>query len=132
MLSIVFAVFVILHGLVHLLYFGQSAGYFELQPGMAWPDGSWIFSKLLGDEPTRELASVLLIVAAVGFAAGGVGLLLKQSWWRPVVMGVAVYSSIIYLLLWDGAFQHLDNKGGIGILINLGILATVFLWKSLP
>ena len=89
MITIVFAVFVILHGLVHLLYFGQSAGYFELQPGMAWPDGSWLFSKLLGDEPTRVLASVLLIVAAVGFAAGGVGLLLKQAWWRPVVMGVA-------------------------------------------
>ena len=33
----VFGVFIVLHGLVHLLYFGQSARYFELKPGMVWP-----------------------------------------------------------------------------------------------
>ena len=42
MLKIFFAVFLILHGLVHLLYLGQSAGTFELQPGLNWPDGSGI------------------------------------------------------------------------------------------
>ena len=33
MLKILFGVFIILHGFVHLLYFGHSARYFELQPG---------------------------------------------------------------------------------------------------
>ena len=40
MLNIVIGVFIILHGLVHMLYFGQSRKFFELQPGMTWPDGS--------------------------------------------------------------------------------------------
>jgi hypothetical protein len=34
MSRIIFGVFIVLHGLVHLLYFGQSARYFELQPEM--------------------------------------------------------------------------------------------------
>ena len=41
MFRIIFGIFIILHGLVHLLYFGQSTRYFELQPGMVWPDGAW-------------------------------------------------------------------------------------------
>ena len=34
MLTILFGIFLILHGLVHLLYAGQSSRLFELQPGM--------------------------------------------------------------------------------------------------
>jgi len=58
MIRILFGVFLVLHGLVHLLYYGQSARHFELQPGMVWPDGSWAFSRLLGDELVRSLAGV--------------------------------------------------------------------------
>jgi hypothetical protein len=29
---IIFGVFIVLHGLIHLLYFGQSRRLFELQP----------------------------------------------------------------------------------------------------
>jgi hypothetical protein len=121
--------FVVLHGMVHLLYFGQSRRLFELQPGMVWPDGSWAFSKLLGDGSTRALASVLLVLAGVGFAASGVGMLVKQPWWRPAVVSVALFSSVIYLLLWNGAFQHLDNQGWVGILINAAILAAVLVFQ---
>jgi hypothetical protein len=122
-------VFVVLHGLVHLLYVGQSQRLFELQPGMVWPDGSWAFSKLLGDGSTRVLASALLVLAGIGFAAGGVGMLARQPWWRPAVVTVAAFSSVIYLLLWNGAFQHLDNQGWIGILINAAILAAVLVFQ---
>jgi len=129
MISIVFAVFLILHGLVHMLYFGQSDRYFELQPGMVWPDGSWAFSRLLGDAGARNLASVLLVLATIGFVAVGVGIFAKQAWWRPVVIITAIFSSIVYLLFWDGGFQHLDNKGGVGILINLAILAALLIFQ---
>ena len=133
MISILFAVFLILHGLVHMLYFGQSARFFELQPGMAWPDGSWAFSRWLGDAGTRSLASVLLVLAAIGFVIGGIGIFAKQAWWRPVIVAVAVFSSVIYLLFWDAGMQHLDNKGGIGILINLAILTALlfFQWPNI-
>jgi uncharacterized membrane protein YkvI len=128
-IRILFGVFMILHGLVHLLYFGQSAGYFELQPGMVWPDGAWVFSKFLGDATIRILASVLLIIAACGFVAGGGGVFLKQSWWRPMVVGAAVFSSVIYILFWDGALQRLADKGLVGILINAAILVVVLVFQ---
>lgn len=129
MLTIIFGIFIILHGLVHLLYFGQGARYYELQPGMLWPDGSWIFSRLLGDGAARNLASVMLVLAAIGFVIGGAGILFRQGWWRPVITGTAVFSTMIFVLFWDGIAQALDNKGGIGALINIAILVIVLVLK---
>jgi hypothetical protein len=129
MLRIVFGVFIVLHGLVHMLYFGQSARYFELQPRMVWPDGAWAFSKLLGDGTIRMLASIFFALAAIGFVVGGTGILVRQVWWCPVVLGSAAFSTVIYLLFWDGAWQNLDDKGVIGILINAAILAAVLIFQ---
>lgn len=128
MLRFVFGLFIVLHGLVHLLYFGQSWRLFELQAGLVWPDGSWAFSKLLGDKVTRWLASISCVVAAIGFVAGGTGVLLVQPWWRPVVVGSAAFSALSFLLFWDGKMQKLHDKGGIGVLINIAIVVAVFLW----
>lgn len=129
MLEILFGIFVVLHGLVHLLYFGQSRRLFELQSGMVWPDGSWAFSKLLGNEATRLLASVSCVLAAVGFVAGGVGILIGQAWWRPVVVGSTVFSAAIFFLCWNGTLQRLDNQGAIAILINAAILVAVLVFR---
>jgi len=74
MIRILFGIFVTLHGLVHLLYFGQSTRRFELQPGMVWPDGSWVFSRFLGTEAVRNLGGILLILSAIGLVAGGIGI----------------------------------------------------------
>ena len=125
MLQFAFGVFMMLHGLVHLLYFGQSARRFELRPGMVWPDGSWAFSKLLGEKATRALASIACALAAVGFVAGGAGMLVGQAWWRPVIVTSAAFSAALYLMFWDGKAQMLDAKGGIGLLIDLAILIAV-------
>jgi len=127
MLSVIFAVFLILHGLVHLLYVGQSAGYFELQPGMAWPAGSWAFSRFLGNGGTSLMASVLLVLAALGFVAGGVAIFAGQAWWQPLVAGTAVFSILIFILLWDGGLHHLDDQGAVNLLINLALLAAVLI-----
>jgi len=130
LLRFIIGVFIVLHGLVHLLYLGQSRRLFELQPGMVWPDGSWAFSKLFGDEATRWLASVFCVLAAIGFVVGGTGILVGQAWWHPVVVGSAVLSAAIFILLWDGKMQKLADKGGIGILINLAILVLVLIIAS--
>jgi hypothetical protein len=121
-LNVIVGLFFVLHGLVHLLYSGHSQRLFELQPGLSWPDGSWAFSRLLGDEGTRMLAGAACVLAAVAFAAGGIGLTAGQTWWRPAIVGAAAFSTAIYLLLWDGAPQMLDGKGGIAVLINIVIL----------
>ena len=125
-------VFIVLHGIVHLLYFGQSARYFELKPGLLWPDGSWAFSRLLGNEAVRNLASVLLILVAMGLIGGGIGILASQVWWRPVVVGGAILSSILYIVFWNGRMKNLDAQGAVGILIDAAILVAVliFRWPS--
>jgi len=129
MLRFIAGIFVVLHGLVHLLYLGQSQRLFELQPGMVWPDGSWAFSRLLGEESTRWLASASCVLAALGFVVGGAGILAGQAWWRPLVVGSAAFSTVMYVLFWDGALQSLDDKGAIGILINAAILVAVLVFR---
>jgi len=134
MIEVLTGIFLLLHGLVHLLYFGQSARRFELQAGMTWPDGSWAFSRLLGEKNTRRLASIACILAATGFLIAGVGIFFGQSWWRAAAVAAALESGVLYLLFWNGRLEHLDRQGGIGLLIDLAIVAgiTVFEWSLLP
>lgn len=128
-IKVIAGVFLLLHGLVHLLYFGHSARFFELQPGLTWPDGSWAFSKLLGDNSTRTLASIFCFLAAIGFVIGGAGVLLDHPWWRTAVILSAAFSGVLYLLFWNGRIQHLDGQGGIGFLIDAAILVAVLVFQ---
>ena len=126
-MRIVLSIFLILHGLVHLLYSGHSWRFFELQPKMMWPDGSWAFSKLFGDDATRLLAGVAGVVAALIFVAGGVGLIAEQGWWRSVAVGAAIFSILLYILTWDGKMHDLDDQGGVAVLINLALLVALLI-----
>ena len=127
MLRFISGLFIILHGLVHLLYFGHSAGYFELEAGMTWPDGAWALSKFLEHGTVRVLASAALILTATTFAAAGMGVWLRQAWWRPVALAAAAFSSVLYLLFWNGAFRRLPNQGLIALLINIAIWIAVYI-----
>ncbi len=127
-MTIVFGIFLILHALVHLLYVGQALRFFELRPGLVWPDGSWLFSRLLGDPAVRWLTAVSLTMAAFAFLAAGLGLFFGAGWARAVTLGAAGFSVLIYLLLWDGKFRELPDQGGVGLLINLGILFVSGYW----
>jgi hypothetical protein len=129
MLKAIIGVFIVLHGLVHLLYFGQSQRLFELVEGMLWPEGSWAFSKLLGYKATRLLASISCLLAALGFVVGGVAILTRQAWWHPVLVGSAAFSCAIFILFWDGRKQGLNNQGLIALLINLAILVAVLIFQ---
>jgi hypothetical protein len=128
-LSSLFGAFIILHGLVHLLYFAQSQRIFELRPGMVWPDGSWAFSRLLGEKSTKLLASALCLLAALGFIAGGIGLFFGQAWWRNISVAAAAISILLYILFWNGKLQKMDDQGGVGILIDIAILAVIVLFQ---
>ena len=131
MLRITLGIFAVLHGLVHLLYADHSARLFELQASMAWPDGAWAFSGLLENATLRILASSACVLAGAALAAGGAGLLARQTWSRPVVVGAAVFSAALFVLVWDGALRNLNDKGLIALLINAA-LATVVLVLRLP
>lgn len=122
MLETGFGIFIILHGLVHLLYFGQSWRFFEMQPGMTWPDGSWLFARWLDRDVNRLLACSACGLAAAGLVVGGLGLLGGFLWWRAVVVSAAAFSIAVYVLFWDGTRRHLDNQGAVGILINAAVI----------
>ena len=128
-MKFIFGIFFVLHGLVHLLYVGQSTRYFELKPGMLWPDDSWIFARLLGNEAARNLASISLILVAVGLLVGGIGILSSQEWWRPMIVSATAFSSIVYVLFWNGRMQNLDAQGAVGILLDMAILLAVLLFR---
>lgn len=117
------------HGLVHLLYFGQGRRLFELGSGMVWPDGNWAFTRFLGVEPSRMLASITCALAALLFAAGGIGLFARQSWWQPVVIDATVLSTLVFILFWNGQLQHLSEQGIVAILINAAILVAILVFK---
>lgn len=125
---LVLGLFLILHGFVHLLYFGQSARLLELQSGMVWPDHSWVFAGLASPESIRVLASTACVVAAVGFAAGGAALLAGQGWWREAIAGSAVFATVAWLLFWDATPGNLTGQGAVAVLINAAILLGVLVF----
>ncbi len=126
-MNIVFAVFIILHGLVHFIYFGHSAGFFELKPGLSWPDGSWVFSHFVADQSARFLVSSLLVLAGLGFISGGLGILFRQPWWSPTIIITATLSCLIFILFWNRRMQNLDGQGLVGVLIDIWLLVMVML-----
>ena len=126
---IVASVFLVLHGLVHLLYFAQSARFFELKPGMIWPAGSWALSRILGDNGTRALASALCVLVAAGFIVGAAGLLSSQAWWGAPVVAAAVVSALLFLLCWNGQLQNIDGQGAVGLVLDAIILITILVFR---
>jgi hypothetical protein len=101
----------------------------SLPSGMIWPDGSWAFAELLGDNDTRTLANVICILAAAGFVIAGAGILFGQSWWRTAIVASAALSAVLYVHLWNGRLQHLDNQGGVGLLLDFAVLVAVLVFR---
>ncbi len=129
MIRFMFAVFVSLHGFVHLLYMGHSQRIFRLQDNLHWPDGSWMFSDLLGFGKVRTLASISLTLAAAGFTVGAVSLLLQRSWWKIPTVSSSILSALVFILLWDGSLHQLNDKGLLGVLIDFTIITVVLIFQ---
>ncbi len=128
-MQIVIGIFMILHGLVHLLYFAFSQRRIAV-PMASWPEGSWLFSHFLGDHMTRSLASVFFLVAMGLYVVSGAGILLGTSWWTALLVIAAMFSSAVVVLFWDGKMQQMPEKGFVGVLINIAILAAVFFLRD--
>ncbi|KPK19745.1 MAG: hypothetical protein AMJ70_08565 [Dehalococcoidia bacterium SG8_51_3] len=129
MWNILAGIFLVLHGLVHLLCFGHGMRFFTLKEGLNWPDGSWLFVNLFGNEATRMIAAIACVIAAVGFVTGAVGLFASQSWWNSVIIASAAFSTLIFVLFWDGVAAALADKGLFAILINAAIMVSVLVLK---
>lgn len=132
MFRLLFGVFIVLHGLVHLWYVVLSQRLIQFEPQMGWTGQSWLFTPMLGDATTRSLSTVLYVVATLGFVAGGIGVFAQQGWWRPVVIASAAFSALIILLFWDGGLSMLVQKGLVGFLINVALLVALLVFRWPP
>lgn len=132
MVALVYGLFLILHGLVHLWYVTLSQRWVAFQPDMGWTGNSWLFTNLLGDGTTRILATMVFSVATLAFVIGGIGVFAQSEWWSAVVIGAAAISGVGILLFWDGSSGMLVQNGLLGLVIDIAVLAAIFLlnWPS--
>lgn len=128
MLDVVFAVFLALHGLVHLWYVVLSQGWVQVEEQMGWNGHSWLLSSVLSTETLLPIASVLYGIVALGFVVGAAGVVWEQDWHTTVLVGAAVLSTLVLVALWDGEPTLLVEKGLVGVVINLGIVAYLLYW----
>ena len=117
--------FIVLHGLVHLWYVVLSQKWVAFQPEMGWTGRSWLLTNVLGDSPTRLLAGLLYVLATIGLVVSGIGVMARGEWWRPVLIGSTILSSVTLLLFWDGSTDLIVQKGLIGLVINGAILIAI-------
>ena len=127
-----FGVVMVLHGMVHLLYAAHSAQRLQLKPGMTWPDGSWVWSRLLPARTVRDQATVTMLLSGAAFVVGAAAVFARQAWWRPVAVVVAALSALAFIFLWDGKKRNLDGQGAIGVIIDVAVLvaALVLDWPQ--
>lgn len=112
-LSVIAAIILILHGLVHLM---GTVTYMKL--GVV--EGLTYKTTLLGGhwdlgEGGIRIYGALWAVAVVGFVLAATALLFGWFWWKPVLAGVAAFSLALTALDWKVA--------SAGAILNIVILA---------
>ena len=117
------ALFLAAHGLVHLLYVAISQGWVEEEEAMGWNGRSWLLSRLLPEATVLNLGSALYVVVTAGFVVGAIGYLLGTGWATSALVGASVLSTATILLMWDGSLAKVVDKGLLGVVINLFVVA---------
>jgi hypothetical protein len=115
------------HGWVHFIYVASSREWFGPSEGWGWNGESWLLSGVLGERSILAVASVLFLLVAIGFVAGAVGYVLSGGWWEPVLVRSAIGSTLLYVVMWDGGFANLAEKGGLGVIIDVAIVVWILL-----
>ena len=116
-LSILFIVILILHGLIHLMgtiTYLQLGTFEELAYKTTLLNGSWDVG-----QAGIAIFGTLWAVAALGFLLAAAALLANWNWARPVLMAVTLFSLVLTILDWNSAFA--------GIVLN-GVILTLLLF----
>lgn len=87
---------------------------------MTWPKGSWLLSPTIGDDATRRVTTVVMVLLAAGSAVAGISLCFGAPFWRALAAAAAGASILAYVGLWNGRTANLDGQVAIGIVINPG------------
>jgi hypothetical protein len=125
MMNTLTGIFIILHGLVHFWYVVLSFQWVEFQPDMGWTGRSWLLSSFMPETTLRSIAGVLFIIATIAFVISGIGIFIRADWMNHFIFGSAIFSSVVLLMFWDGEPTMLVQKGVIGLVINLVMIAIV-------
>lgn len=128
MFRLLAGVFLGLHGLVHLWYVVLSQGWVEVEDAMGWNGHSWLLSPVLDSGSILSAASVLYLLVTLGFVAGGIGYALGREWSSAVLIAAAILSTVVLVAMWDGKPDLLVEKGLLGVLINVGLVAYLLSW----
>lgn len=102
---------VVAHGWVHFGYVASSQGWLGPGEGWGWNGHSWLLSGVLKEQSILDLASVFFGLIALGFTVGAIGYVFSQAWWGVVLVGTSLLSTLLYLVMWDGQFTSLPEKG---------------------
>lgn len=112
-LSIIVAILLVLHGLIHLM---GTVTYLKLGTvqGLTYKttllNGRWDWG-----EGGIRIYGALWGLAALGFVIAAIAMLTGAAWWRPLLGGVTMLSLALTALDWQDAFA--------GAVLNLVILA---------
>jgi len=130
MLYWIYTIFVLLHGLVHMLFPSIAQGWVPAPPKAGDFTGtSWLFTRFLGEPGTRSLGTAAFSLVTLMFIIAAIGLAFRQDWATAWVAASAIASSLVVILMWDGRLQALDEKGFIGVLISIGLLIGLYAFK---
>jgi hypothetical protein len=130
MTNFLFSLFVLLHGLAHLVYTAMARGLIpatESQPDIT--GSSWLLSNRLDTQATRNFGAVSFAAIALLFAGVAGGLWLRQSWAAQSLMVAAFLSSVFLVVFWDGDLRNLTSKGIIGLLVNIAFIIAFYLFR---
>ena len=111
------AVFLLLHGLIHLM---GTVTYMKLGTVQGLPYKTTLLGGLrdLGEGGISAYGA-LWAMAAIGFVLSAIALLAGWGWYRPILMGVAMFSLALTALDWKVA--------SAGAILNIVILAWLWL-----
>lgn len=130
MLVWIYALFVLGHGVAHMVYTSLAMGWLpELEKQSTWSGASWMLTGSLGLPTTRILGAIFFTAITVLFAVTAGAVAFKQPWASTWLQWTAVASSLGLILFWDGSPQDLVSKGLIGLAINIGLLIALLVFK---
>ncbi|MDX1436931.1 MAG: hypothetical protein R3335_08975 [Anaerolineales bacterium] len=120
MIQLIAAVFLVLHGLAHLLWLISGWDLAEID---GLPHRTTLFSGRIdiGANGMR-LLGILWSIGAAGFLIAGLGLMFSTAWWWQAAIIAALYSLLLCVISWP--------ESRWGALINLAVIALLLVENS--
>jgi len=111
-----------MHGLGHLLFVGNTRGY--------WKTGETGQARLIGaigaGPAVEQAGGLLMLLPVAGFLAVTWGYGTNQGWWAPLALASAAISAALVLLFWGG----LNSSSALFALAFDAAMITYVAWQG--